>query len=144
MLTSLVKTYTKINTRYSIPWIKSIIKYIVVRGIGVAIYLGILVLFVEAFKFNPVISAVLTSFLTSAYLYLLSYVWVFKSYKNSHSYSLPRFVSIEILTLFMNTGIMYLVVDIIGWEYIYGVIFGTVLIPLTNFLSNYFWVFNKR
>lgn len=144
MLTDLVKMKSSINFEYLLPLIKRITKYVIIRGIGVGVYLGMLVLLVEVIKINPVISAAITATLTSAYLYFFSYVWVFKSKKNSHAYSLPRFISIEILTLLMNTGIMYLVVNVFNWEYVLGVIIGAVVIPLISFLLNFFWAFNKK
>jgi len=126
------------------PFIKKISKYIIVRSFGVAAYLGLLILFVEVFKINPVLSTAIATTLISAYLYLFSYVWVFNSKKNTHSYSLPRFLSIEMMTLFMNTVVMYFVVDVIGLGYVFGVIFGSIFIPLTSFLLNFFWAFNKK
>jgi putative flippase GtrA len=139
---NLIKSYTKINFEVFSSWIKKISKYLIARAVGVAVYMGTLILFVEIFKLNPVISTVIANILTSVYLYFTSYIWVFK-YKGSHAYSLPRFIFIEILTLFMNTGVMYLTVEILGLDYLYGVVIGVILIPLTNFLLNFLWAFKN-
>jgi putative flippase GtrA len=142
IFTNIVKSHSELNLQNLKLVIKRISKYFIIRGIGVAIYMGGLILLVEEFKINPVISTAIITILTSTYLYFLSYVWVF-NFKGSHAYSLPRFIFIEILTLFMNTGVMYLAVEIIGLDYLYGVAMGVILLPLTNFLLNFLWAFKN-
>ncbi len=137
---NIVKEYRKTSFSDKIRWLKKITRYIVVRAGGVLAYMGLLICLVELLKINPVVSTAIATPATSLSIYFLSFVWVF-NYSGSHSYSLPRFISIEILTFFMNVAIMFFTVNIMGWDYIVGVIGGALIIPLTNFILNFFWAF---
>lgn len=122
--------------------IEKLFKYVLVRGLGVLLYAGIIVFFVEIISLSAVVSSVISFIILSLVLYFLSYKWVFK-FNGSHSQSFPKFIATEIITLVMNTLIMYLVIEVFLFDYFYGIIATTLIIPLTNLLLNFFWSFKE-
>ena len=120
--------------------IQRIFRYGLVRIFGVIAYFSILAFLIEIMKQDPVMSSVVAFVFTVVIAYLLSHTWVFQSSRN-HSSAIPRFFVVTLVVFFLNTGIMYLTVDILGWWYVWGQLSAMVVVPPTNFLLNVYWSF---
>jgi putative flippase GtrA len=121
-------------------FILSFVRHLIVGGIGTLFYIAGLAFLVEILNWNPVISTIL-SFLTLVILtYLFNHFWVYRS-SRKHSYSAPRFAVVCTIGLILNAGIMYSVVEFLEWWYIWGIVVATMVVPLTNFLLNFYWAF---
>lgn len=123
-------------------FIQKLCRYIIVRGIGVFLYAGILIFFIEVISFSAVVASFISFIITSMVLYISNYLWVFK-YKKKHTKAFPKFIITEIITLILNTFIMYLVIEILLFNYYYGIIATALIIPLTNLLLNFLWSFKE-
>ncbi len=117
-----------------------LIRYLLVRGLGVVLYAGIIVVLVEYLNINATVSSIISFVTLSLILYILSYTWVF-NYEGSHTESFPKFIATELITLLLNTFIMYIVVDYYQQPYQYGIAATTLIIPVTNLILNFFWSF---
>ncbi|MFT3741753.1 MAG: GtrA family protein [Gammaproteobacteria bacterium] len=124
------------------PFLKKYIRYNLVGIVGTLIYLAILFSLVEFLHWDPVVSTVIAFIVNVIFNYILNYLWVFESTRKV-SDTLLRFSAVSLIGLIMNTGIMYSVVHILVWPYYWGVIFSTIVTPLTNFLLHHFWTFRR-
>ena len=115
-------------------------KYIVVGGVGTCLHLGVLIILTELLSFNPLLASSLGFILTVIVSYLLNYKWTFSSL-NKHSVAFPRYLSVSIMGLCLNTAIMFLSVNILHLWYGLGQLVAVILIPLHNFVLNSYWSF---
>ena len=116
------------------------VRHLFAGGIGTLAYMIWVALFVELFKFHPVISVIFSFTLLEVYTYIINRVWVYNA-TIRHISAIPRFIIVTIIALLLNIGIMYFVVELMEWNYIWGLFIGACIIPPTNFLLNYYWAF---
>jgi putative flippase GtrA len=55
-----------------------------------------------------------------------------------------RFLLIAIATFSINIGVTWLLTSVLGSSHRISIAVVTVLIPITNYLCNRFWVFHPR
>lgn len=116
------------------------LRHLIAGGTGTLLYMISVAAMVEWMMVDPVVAVVLVIIILEIYTYVINRCWVYSS-KLDHSASIPRFLMTAVIALLTNSGVMYFVVDILGYWYIWG-LFGTILIvPPTNFLMNYYWAF---
>ena len=117
-----------------------LIKYSAVGVLGTLTHIIILVTFVELFNQDPVLSSTCGFIIVVVISYYLNHFWTFQS-DRCHLYSFPRYVIVSLLGLSLNTGIMYLTVNILNWWYLSGQMIVIIIVPISNFILNYFWSF---
>lgn len=117
-------------------------KYGVVGGIGASIHFGTVVLLVEVFRKNPIVSSALGFSIVVGISYILNKHWTFRIEKKDNSYRFLKYLIVSCLGFALNISIMYYSVEIFNWSYIVGQIIVTVVIPVSNFILNKFWTFS--
>ena len=117
-------------------------KYATVGVIGTCTHIGILTLLVELLHKDPVLSSMVGFIVVLLVSYYLNHSWTFES-SVKHYYALPRYSIVCIVGLSLNTGIMYLTINILCWWYLWGQMSVILVIPLSNFIFNYYWSFSK-
>ena len=122
---------------------KSFLKYTLVGVGGYFIYLLLLVGMVEGLGSNPVIASFLSFIPVLILSYVLSYKWVFNS-NDSHKNTFTRYLFVIVIGLMWNVIIMYSTVYWLNWWYIYSQALVVLVVPVSNFLLNHFWTFNKK
>jgi len=120
--------------------IHRVIRHLIAGGIGTLIYLAMTFLFVELFDVHPVLAVIYAFILSVIYSYIINSSWVY-SPRMTFYYIVPRFITVTLLSLGLNTGIMILTVEIFEAWYVYGLIITVFVVPPTNFLLNYYWAF---
>jgi putative flippase GtrA len=115
-------------------------RHLIAGGAGTLLYVGLVTVFVEIAGLHPVPSVVIAFLLMEIYAYVIFRVWVYAP-KHGHAYALPRFLTVTVIALSLNTGIMYAIVEMLELWYFWGLIATTLVVPPTNFLLNYFWAF---
>ena len=115
-------------------------RHLIANGSGAALYLGIVAALVELLEFGPVRAVVFSVLVFEIYTYLVNRLWVHAA-TTAHQQAIPRFVMATLFALGLNTGIMWGTVDLLHFEYYWGLANATLVIPPTNFLLNCFWVF---
>jgi hypothetical protein len=112
-------------------------------GAGVIYYMGIVAIFVEWMRFDPVyVAAVMTKFY-GIHIYSVYPAW-FYNYLRGHTESIPQFIIVGIIALIHYTRTTHISVYVIGWRYIFGLLSSIIIVPPTNFLLNYYWTFRKN
>jgi len=105
-----------------------------------AVYFGAVALLVEAAGARPVPAAAIATVLVIVSSYVVNRGWVFDT-DRSHASAFARFVAASALSLVLNTGLMHLSVNVLGWRYVAGLALATLVVPPTNFAINYLWCF---
>ena len=119
---------------------KRIIRYCVLGGLGSVIYLGVTMAFVEILGFQPTVASIVGFLCVLLIVYLPNLFWVFDSTR-AHRSSFPRFVIVSGVGLLGSTAAMYGAVNIIGLNYMWGVLGATAVVPPVNFILNSYWTF---
>lgn len=107
---------------------------------SVLLYYGSLVFLVEMMKVNPTLASAYAFGLILLFAYTLNYYWTFQS-KNRHTYVIPRFMLTSLIGLLLNSGVMFVSVEILGLWYLVGASIGIVIGPVSNFILNSNWSF---
>jgi putative flippase GtrA len=87
-----------------------------------------------------VFAAGLATVVVIATSYLVNRYWVFST-NRSHASALLRFASASGFSIGLNTGLMYVAVDLLEWRYFAGLVLATLVVPPTNFAINHLWCF---
>jgi len=119
---------------------KRIIRYCVLGVLGSLIYLGVIMTLVEILGFQPTLGSIVGFLCVILIVYLPNHCWVFESTRAHHS-SFPRFVIVSGIGLLGSTVAMYGAVNIIGLNYMWGVLGATAVVPPVNFILNSYWTF---
>lgn len=120
--------------------IGKLVKYSIVGIFGTVLHIGVLVFFVEVLKRDPLLSSAVGFLVTSIVSYLLNYLWTFRS-NQYHKHAFPRYLLVCLTGLSLNSAILFITVNILGWWYMIGQAIAVILVPLSNFLLNYSWSF---
>lgn len=95
-----------------------------------------MILFTEKFLINYQISAALSFTVAVIFNYVLSIYWVFDSQKERDSAStLLLFITLSVIGLGINNGIMWLLVELCSAWYIFAKIVATGIVMVYNFVS---------
>ena len=122
---------------------RPVVRYIIVGGAGTAIHLAILTLSVELFAIDAVIGSVIGFVGALLVSYLLNHYWTFQS-RRSHLSSLSRYVTVSLLGLALNTGMMYVLINIFKLWYFAAQLCVILVVPAVNFLLNSNWTFSSK
>ena len=117
-------------------------RYATIGVIATLFYMAMLIAFVEILHLDPVFSSSVSFVFILLGSYFANRWWTFRSVRG-HAYSLPRYIIVSVSGLSLNTGIMFLTVNILGWWYISGQMIAIFTVPLSNFLLNFYWSFRE-
>lgn len=95
---------------------------------------------VEAGLAGPVAAAVAGTGATIIFSYAVNRAWIFRT-DRPHASAFVRFVVASGIGLGLNTGLMHLATQTLGWRYWAGLAMATLIVPPTNFLVNQHWAF---
>ncbi|QJD86024.1 GtrA family protein [Cohnella herbarum] len=121
---------------------KVVMKYGMVGVVGTVIHFLLLILLVERFNMNPVLSSACGFLVVLLVSYLLNKYWTFPSSQSGWR-SITKYTVVSVSGLLLNTGIMYVAVEKLHWRYTVGQALVTLIIPAFNFALNYYWTFRK-
>ena len=119
------------------------LRYSVVGVFSVLLYYVSLIFLVEVMKLSPTLASAYAFSLILVIAYILNYYWTFQS-KNKHTYVIPRFMITSLLGLLLNTGVMFVSVEILGLWYLVGASIGVIIGPVSNFILNSNWSFAEQ
>ena len=120
-----------------------VFRYGIVGIIGTILHIGTLVLLVERFQLEPVLSSIIGFLIAFIISYFLNFFWVFNS-SREHLITSVRYLVVSVFGLVLSTLIMYTVVDILRWWYGWGALCIILVIPVSNFILNYLWTFGAQ
>jgi putative flippase GtrA len=116
------------------------LRHLIAGGIATLLYMGLVALQVELLKLHPVLATCIAFLLMEIFLYLINRRWVYES-TGGHGAAIARYLVVIAVALGLNSGIMALTVDVLGLWYVWGLVGSTLIVPLTNFLLNFYWAF---
>jgi putative flippase GtrA len=111
--------------------------------VGIAatvVYTGTSFAGIEVFGIPPVAASVLGQVVSTFVSYFGHALFSFRV-EPSHRLYLLRFLLISVLTFAPNVIVTWLIADALGLSPRIAIAVVTVLIPITNYLANRFWVF---
>lgn len=132
-----------------VKWLKAILsnkvilRYAVVGGIGTLMHVTLVVIFVEFFHIPPTVSTALGFFFVLVTSYILNRFWTFEKGHGQHLKDFIKYSIVSFSGLGLNVGIMYTAVDVLAIWYVYGLVMVTLTVPVSNFLLNRYWVFDR-
>lgn len=73
--------------------------------------------------------------------YVGNHKWTF-ALTGAHRRHFPRFIVIALLGLSLNQGVVYLIVEALGWDYRIALALVATVVPAITFLLNRGWAFS--
>jgi putative flippase GtrA len=117
-----------------------VIRFGLVGILATSVYAVATFVAVEFFYFTPVIGALLGQATSALVSYFGHAMYSFRV-DLDHRTFLWRFFLIGIVTVGINVGTTWVLTEAIGFSYRIAIVVVTVLIPVTNYLCNRYWVF---
>lgn len=75
--------------------------------------------------------------------YLWNTLWVFKYKDKASTETTIKFIILNLIGLGLNTGILYVLVDLCNLNKFIGLVTTTAIVMIINYIVNKLWVFNK-
>ncbi|MBF0621268.1 MAG: GtrA family protein [Magnetococcales bacterium] len=120
--------------------LKQMVRYGIAGVLGATLHTGILVLLVQWLDLNPTLSTTVGFIVTVVVTFHINKHWTFDT-REIASTALYRYVIISCIGLALNAGCMHLTTITFNLHYLIGQGIVIVLIPINNFILNYYWTF---
>ena len=75
--------------------------------------------------------------------YLWNTLWVFKYKDKASTETTIKFIILNLIGLGLNTGILYVLVDLCNLNKFIGLFITTAIVMIINYIVNKLWVFSK-
>ena len=75
--------------------------------------------------------------------YLWNTLWVFKYKDKASTETTIKFIILNLIGLGLNTGILYVLVDLCNLNKFIGLVITTGIVMIINYVVNKLWVFSK-
>ena len=116
--------------------IKQIIRFIIVGGIATIIDYIVFFLLHDYLRVNTLISNIISFTVSVIYNYIASINWVFEVNTNlDKKKQFIVYIILSIIGLVINTGIVYLCVDILNMFSLIGKVIATTIVMTYNFIT---------
>ena len=116
------------------------IRHTITGGVGTLLYIGSITFLVEIIEIYPVSATIISFVLLMVFTYTLQRIWVYNTVKG-HLHTLPRYLTVAAISFLLNVSIMFIVVELLNSWYVYGIMCSVVIVPITNFILNYYWTY---
>jgi putative flippase GtrA len=120
----------------------TLLKYAIVGITGATIHFLTLFYLVEKFQIHPIVSSSIGFILTVLVSYFPNYYWTFKA-NSSHKKTLARYTVVSLSGFASNFIAFTISYSLLSLHYGFSQAVATVVVPLTNFILNKYWTFNK-
>nr|WP_106781329.1 GtrA family protein [Lysinibacillus timonensis] len=118
------------------------IKYSFAGFISIGIYFLSVYILIERYQWDPVVGSAAAFILMTIVSFLINVRFTFGS-SFTHQ-KLVRFLLVSLIGFVLNFSLIFLIVHILTFHYLIGEFVTIIVIPLVNFLLNYFWTFQTR
>jgi putative flippase GtrA len=115
--------------------------FIVSGGIATALHYAVLTALVELLGLMAAPAATLGALCGAAASYLLNRQVTFSGTTTSHGQALPRFITVALLSAFLNGLLVWIGLQTLGWHYMAVQALATVLVMGLTFLLYRHWTF---
>jgi len=129
------------SIRHMAAEIGRIFRFGIVGVVATLVYAGVTALVVETGVGHPIVATVVGQ-LAAGFVSYFGHLRFSFAVNPDHQVFAWRFLVIAVITFAMNVGVTFLLTAIFGISYRISILVVTVLIPITNYLCNRFWVFH--
>jgi putative flippase GtrA len=113
-----------------------------VGAIGTGVHYSILILLVRGFEVDAVVGALFGVVAGALVNFVLNHHVTFRS-RARYVETAPRFFLIAATGVFLNTGVMYILVHQLGLHYLISQLSATAAILILNFAASALWAFRQ-
>jgi putative flippase GtrA len=117
--------------------------YGIIGLVGTLTHFSILVLLVELFHLEPVISSSIGFIVTVIVSFYLNRRFTFRTKSNQTTTTFIKYSVVSCSGFILNSAIMYSSVHIFSLHYSIAQAIVVVVLPISNFLLNNFWTFRE-
>jgi putative flippase GtrA len=117
------------------------VKFCVVGASGTVIDFGLTYLFKEKVHLNKYISNSIGFISAATSNYILNRIWSFENHNPAIGEQYMLFMSISLLGLLINNGVIYLLTKKLHMNFYVAKIIATGVVTLWNFVMNYLFTF---
>jgi len=136
---------SKISTLLSKSNIILITKFMIVGAIGTVVNLLTLYILTDIFHVYYIVSAIIAFILSVLNNYFINKVWTFKENLQEEAVKKGmQYLIVSIFSLFVNLGILYILVEIIFFWYILAELIAIICSFMINFIGSILWTFRKK
>ena len=121
--------------------VRQFVKFGIVGASSTIIDWGIYLLLTRTFGLFYLMAKILSFSVAVLNSYIWNRRWTFRSNDPAKLRQFIKFLTISIVGVVLNALIMYLSVDYLYLNDIYGLVFATVIVMFWNFLANKFYTF---
>lgn len=136
------KRFLKVNYLMYYQLFTQFIRFGLVGIVSTFTHVGTLAFLVELLNFPPIPASTIGFILAVVVSYILNHRFTFGAQGN-HGIYFFRYLLVCLIGLSLNTGIMYLTVQVLEWWYLAGQLCTLAVVPVSNFALNRFWAFKK-
>jgi len=129
---------------FNIPVLVEVLRFGITGISNTVLCVGSLVVFVEIFNINYLISNNLATVITWIYAYSLNKSFVFRNRSRKHLELSAKFIILQLLLLGWTNLILYLLVGLCGINYLFVIIGNAVLMAILNFLCQKILIFQSN
>lgn len=122
------------------PFLAKAFKFGLVGLGATAIHSLIVIALVQFVAWDPVLATIPAFIIAFLFSYRLNHGWTFGAIGN-HRHHFCRFAIVTLTILACNLAIMYGAVDLLGLDYLIGLVVVIAVMPLVSFLLNANWAF---
>ena len=97
----------------------------------------------NAFGMYYILANIIAYTLGTIHSYLWNTLWVFKYKEKASTDTTIKFVILNVVGLGLNTGILYVLVDLCNLNKFIGLVITTGIVMIINYVVNKLWVFSK-
>ena len=91
-----------------------------------------------------IVANVIAYVIATANSYIWNSKWVFKYNGKNKKETTANFVILNLIGLGLNTGILYLLVDMVGFNKLIALVITTGIVMIINYIVNKLWVFKEK
>jgi putative flippase GtrA len=117
-------------------------KFFIIGGFSTCLQYGFLILLVQFFRVGAAEASAVGFVLSAIFNYYLNYTITFGS-NASHNIVVPKFILTASSGLMINTGVIWLVLNVLDMHYLIAQILATCIVLVWNFTVNKIWVFGN-
>jgi len=122
--------------------LSTFLKYDLVALVATAIDFTVLIGLTEMLNMWYLFSAIISAFLGGITGFVLERNWVFMKKDGKLTVQSTRYLLIWMVSIVLNTGFLYLMVDLFGYQYIVSKVIVSVLVGIGfNFLMHKYYIF---
>lgn len=113
-----------------------ILRFLVTGGLAFIIDYGLLIACTELLGLNYLVSATIGFSVSVIFNYIISVIWVFvPAPGKSRLATMTLFISLSVIGLLINNGIMWAMVELFGLWYAFAKIVATAVVMVFNFIT---------